>query len=128
MATINPFALIGYLGGIEILNGFKFPYWKQKSVILDEDNVESFMSEVEEELVSPIKALVNTLMTKLLTQRYDGHCLRRFFWCNSFSYLPVQYDQFMLAYNTHKEKERLNHNKVEVAYLAEASSGRNRKL
>ncbi|KAL4202345.1 hypothetical protein AMTRI_Chr02g220540 [Amborella trichopoda] len=122
MATINPSAITGYLARIETLNGSK-------------KMLKSFMCKVQDQFVGLTKALTDTLMTKLLTIRYDGHRSIRdhimqliditnqgFLVQFTLHSLPAQYDQFKLVYNTQKEK--LNQNKLEVAHFAETNSCR----
>ncbi|KAL4195025.1 hypothetical protein AMTRI_Chr05g62450 [Amborella trichopoda] len=106
MAALNPSALFGYLFRIETLNGSNFSNWQYKK-----------------QIVGPTKALANTLKTKLLTKRYDGH--KGFLMQFILHYLPAQCDQFKIVQIMCVKKEvRLNQNKLEVAHLVETSSGR----
>ncbi|KAL4197079.1 hypothetical protein AMTRI_Chr04g249450 [Amborella trichopoda] len=179
MEGLNSSALTGYLARIETLNGSKFSDWKQKieitlgildldltlledehpkpnnesktirGAIPDEDNAESFMSKEEEQFVSPIKALVITLMTKLQTIRDDRHCFVRDHIMQMiditnqsmsmdmeisegfFGAIHSRLCMHSIKWNLNdvqimcvQEEERLNQNKLEVAYLAETISSR----
>ncbi|KAL4181442.1 hypothetical protein AMTRI_Chr12g237270 [Amborella trichopoda] len=128
MTALNPSALTGYLAFISLMIMKGSIDKTIRGAILDEDNAKSFMSKVQEQFVGPTKALTNTLITKLLTMRYDGHSSIRDHIMQIIDVqfilqsLPAHYDQFKLAYNTQKEK--LSQNKLEVAYLGETSLGK----
>ncbi|KAL4197100.1 hypothetical protein AMTRI_Chr04g249580 [Amborella trichopoda] len=156
MEGLNSSALTGYLARIETLNGSKFSDWKQKieitlgildldltlledehpkpnnesktirGAIPDEDNAESFMSKQEEQFVSPIKALVITLMTKLQTIRDDRHCFVRdhIMQMIDITNQSIKWNLNDVRIMCVQEEERLNQNKLEVAYLAETISSR----
>ncbi|KAL4187645.1 hypothetical protein AMTRI_Chr09g40030 [Amborella trichopoda] len=89
------------------------PETVSNSLVNDLDPVEKV--DGEDSRVFPTKALANTVMTKLLTTRYDDHnSIRDHIILNEIQIICVQ------------KEEKLNQNKLEISHLAETNSDRKR--